>query len=82
MLAIAEMEESKSKNNGCVAADGIQLTCFSEESDGDVLLHFQIIRLQKQVFSITNYFLGCQDASLFCNLLCWFEFSFQGFSSP
>lgn len=28
--------------------DGVQVTCFSEVSD-DVTLHFQIIRLDKQV---------------------------------
>ncbi|KAH6757929.1 proteasome assembly chaperone [Perilla frutescens var. hirtella] len=53
------MEE---RNNGCAAAgdDGIQLTCFSEESDGDVLLHYQIIRLQKQIY----VWIGCNSASL------------------
>lgn len=45
------MEESKNENNGSQfdGDGGVQLTCFSEESDGDALLHFQIIRLQKQV---------------------------------
>ncbi|KAG6431324.1 hypothetical protein SASPL_109403 [Salvia splendens] len=52
------MEEIKTENNGC-QSDGVQLTCFSEESDGDVLLHFQIIRLQKQIY----VWIGCNSAS-------------------
>ena len=43
------MEKSVIDNkDGGVNDDGVQVTCFTEVSD-DVTLHFQIIRLHKQV---------------------------------
>jgi len=36
---------------------GVELTCFTEVSD-DVTLHFQIIRLQKQIYA----WIGCNSA--------------------
>ncbi|KAK9288601.1 hypothetical protein L1049_017060 [Liquidambar formosana] len=37
--------------------DGVQITCFTDVSD-DVTLHFQIIRLHKQIYA----WIGCNSA--------------------
>ncbi|KAL2459380.1 hypothetical protein Fot_55069 [Forsythia ovata] len=46
------MEEQTSQDDG-----GVQITCFSEVSN-EVTLHFQIIRLQKQIYA----WIGCNSA--------------------
>ncbi|XP_059636292.1 uncharacterized protein LOC132278510 [Cornus florida] len=46
-----------SQNNKEDDEGGVQINCFSEESD-NVTLHFQIIRLQKQIYA----WIGCNSA--------------------
>ncbi|XP_059630024.1 uncharacterized protein LOC132272994 [Cornus florida] len=56
----------ESDSNGSSQSDkeddegGVQINCFSEESDS-VTLHFQIIRLQKQIIDVV-YAKHCSDA--------------------
>ncbi|CBI25990.3 hypothetical protein AAG906_027785 [Vitis piasezkii] len=54
------MENSVIDNkDGGVNDDGVQVTCFTEVSD-DVTLHFQIIRLHKQIYA----WIGSNSAKL------------------
>ncbi|KAH7671044.1 proteasome assembly chaperone 4 protein [Dioscorea alata] len=52
---------SLSSGNGVIDVDddGVQITCFTENVN-DVVLHFQIIRLAKQIFA----WIGCNSAKL------------------
>ncbi|WJZ86835.1 hypothetical protein VitviT2T_006254 [Vitis vinifera] len=57
---LCTMENSVIDNkDGGVNDDGVQVTCFTEVSD-DVTLHFQIIRLHKQIYA----WIGSNSAKL------------------
>ncbi|XP_019160186.1 PREDICTED: uncharacterized protein LOC109156794 isoform X2 [Ipomoea nil] len=51
-LKITDLASSSNGDNSSIVKEdhgcGVQITCFSEVSQDDVNLHFQIIRLQKQ----------------------------------
>nr|GMD23551.1 proteasome assembly chaperone 4 [Ipomoea batatas]GMD24927.1 proteasome assembly chaperone 4 [Ipomoea batatas]GME13825.1 proteasome assembly chaperone 4 [Ipomoea batatas] len=61
-LKITDLASSSNGDNSSIVKEdhgcGVQITCFSEVSQDDVNLHFQIIRLHKQIY----VWIGCNSA--------------------
>ncbi|KAG8372820.1 hypothetical protein BUALT_Bualt12G0106800 [Buddleja alternifolia] len=58
-IASQSMNDLSIKEHFDEKMDGAQITCFSEVSD-DVTLHFQIIRLHKQIYA----WIGCNSSKI------------------
>ncbi|KAJ9154659.1 hypothetical protein P3X46_027975 [Hevea brasiliensis] len=68
-LKLEEPFSSSSSAQDDAAAGGLQVNCFTEIFD-DVKLHFQIIRLHKQVFFLHHYY-GLRNFFFFFKFSGW-----------